>query len=246
MEAQINSNIHYPFKYSSMGGGLYRKCIKRLLDVILSLFALIVLSPVLLLVAALVRIKLGSPVIFKQKRPGLNERIFTLYKFRTMTDERDGNGNLLPDNIRLTKFGSFLRSTSIDELPELVNIIKGDMSIIGPRPLLIKDLVFMTQEQRLRQTVMPGLSGWAQVNGRNGISWEKKLDLDLEYIKNISFLKDFRIVFMTIAKVFKREGINAAGLNTAEDLGDYLLNSGKIDDSFYADCQEKSNQLLMM
>lgn len=158
----------------------------------MSLIAIIILSPVLLLIAALVKIKLGSPVIFKQKRPGLNEKIFTLYKFRTMTDARDENGMLLPDNVRLTRFGRMLRSTSLDELPELFNILKGDMSFVGPRPQLVKDLVFMTPQQRKRHSVLPGLTGWAQINGRNGITWEEKLELDLEYIKNISFFKDSR------------------------------------------------------
>lgn len=246
MQTQINSSIKHHLQYSSKGDGLYRRYFKRLLDFTLALFAIIVLSPVLLAVAVLVRIKLGSPIIFKQKRPGLNEKIFTLYKFRTMTDERDDNGELLPDNIRLTRFGRFLRSTSIDELPELVNIIKGDMSIIGPRPQLVRDMVFMSPEQRRRHDVRPGLSGWAQVNGRNAIEWEDKLKYDLEYIENISLLRDCKIVLMTIAKVFKREGICAAGMDTAEDLGDYLLNSGKIDESYYADRQEESKQMLMM
>ncbi|AGI38247.1 sugar transferase [Thermoclostridium stercorarium subsp. stercorarium DSM 8532] len=162
------------------------------MDIVMSLIAIIILSPVLLLIAALVKIKLGSPVIFKQKRPGLNEKIFTLYKFRTMTDARDENGMLLPDNVRLTRFGRMLRSTSLDELPELFNILKGDMSFVGPRPQLVKDLVFMTPQQRKRHSVLPGLTGWAQINGRNGITWEEKLELDLEYIKNISFFKDSR------------------------------------------------------
>ncbi|AGC67169.1 putative sugar transferase EpsL [Thermoclostridium stercorarium subsp. stercorarium DSM 8532] len=170
----------------------YRKYRKRIMDIVMSLIAIIILSPVLLLIAALVKIKLGSPVIFKQKRPGLNEKIFTLYKFRTMTDARDENGMLLPDNVRLTRFGRMLRSTSLDELPELFNILKGDMSFVGPRPQLVKDLVFMTPQQRKRHSVLPGLTGWAQINGRNGITWEEKLELDLEYIKNISFFKDSR------------------------------------------------------
>ena len=155
-----------------MKGGIYRKYFKRPMDIILSLIALIVLSPILLIVALLVRIKLGSPVIFKQQRPGLNEKIFTMYKFRTMTDERDENGELLSDSIRLTKFGRLLRASSLDELPELFNILKGDMSIVGPRPQLVRDMVFMTKEQRQRHSVLPGLTGWAQVNGRNDVSWE--------------------------------------------------------------------------
>lgn len=207
---------------------MYRKYLKRPMDFILALCALIVLSPLMLILALLVRIKLGSPVIFKQKRPGLNERIFTLYKFRTMTNEKDENGQLLPDEIRLTKFGKWLRSTSLDELPELWNIIKGDMSIVGPRPQLVKDLVFMSEEQRKRHAVLPGLTGLAQVNGRNGISWEDKMKYDLEYISNISFLLDMKIIMNTFLKVIQSEGINAQGMETAEDYGDYLLRKNKI------------------
>lgn len=209
--------------------GIYKRYLKRPLDFLVSLIALIFLSPILLVVAFLVRIKLGSPVIFKQRRPGLNEKIFTLYKFRTMTNERNEKDELLPDNVRLTKFGRFLRSTSIDELPELFNILKGDMSIIGPRPQLIKDMVFMTPEQRKRHSVAPGLSGWAQVNGRNGISWEKKIELDLQYIEKVSFTFDMEIIFKTILKVVKKEGISAEGMDTADDYGDYLLKANKID-----------------
>ena len=187
---------------------MYAKYIKRILDFILSLIALIVLSPVLLVVAILVRIKLGSPIIFKQQRPGKDEKIFTLYKFRTMTDKKDENGNLLPDSERLTKFGKVLRSTSLDELPELVNILKGDMSIVGPRPLLIRDMLFMTDEQRKRHTVRQGLTGLAQINGRNNINWEEKLEYDLQYIKNITFVGDVKIIFKTVLKVLKRDDIN--------------------------------------
>jgi len=175
----------------------------------LSLIAIIVLSPVFLVVAVLVRVKLGSPIIFKQERPGLNEKIFTLYKFRSMTDERDENGELLPDSVRLTKFGKFLRSTSLDELPELFNILKGDMSIIGPRPLLVQYLPLYDEHQRRRHEVRPGLSGLAQVNGRNAISWEEKFNLDIEYVNNISFILDWKIIFLTIKKVFVREGISS-------------------------------------
>jgi len=207
---------------------IYRKYIKRPMDFILALLAIIVLSPVMLVIAISVRVKLGKPVLFKQKRPGLNEKIFTIYKFRTMTDQRDEYGNLLPDNMRLTKFGKFLRSTSLDELPELFNILKGDMSIVGPRPQLVRDLVFMTPEQQKRHSVLPGLTGWAQVNGRNAVTWEKKLELDLEYIEDVNFLNDAKIVFLTIVKVFKREGISADAMDTAEDLGDYLLRENKI------------------
>lgn len=194
----------------------YRKYGKRILDIILSLIAIIILSPVFLVIAILVKIKLGSPVIFKQERPGLNEKIFTLFKFRTMTNERDENGNLLPDSVRLNNFGRFLRSTSLDELPELFNILKGDMSIVGPRPLLVKYLPLYNDHQRHRHDVRPGLTGWAQVNGRNAISWEEKFDLDIEYVNNISLLLDLKIIFLTIKKVFLREGINQPGEATME------------------------------
>lgn len=190
---------------------IYKNYIKRPMDFILSLLAIIILSPVMLVVAILVRIKLGSPIIFKQKRPGLNEKIFTLYKFRTMTDERDKFGELLPDEIRLTKFGKVLRSTSLDELPELFNIIKGDMSIVGPRPLLVQYLPLYNEHQKKRHNVRPGLSGWAQVNGRNAISWEDKFNLDVKYVNNLSFLLDWKIIFLTLKKVFVREGINREG-----------------------------------
>jgi undecaprenyl phosphate N,N'-diacetylbacillosamine 1-phosphate transferase len=224
-------------------GGVYKKYIKRPMDFILSLFTIIVLAPVLLIIAIMVRVKLGSPVLFKQKRPGLNENIFTLYKFRTMTDERDENGELLPDSDRLTKFGRLLRSTSLDELPELFNILKGDMSIVGPRPQLVRDMVFMTPEQRQRHSVLPGLSGWAQVNGRNNITWEEKLALDLEYIKSITFFNDVKIVLMTFVKVFKSDGISTDGMDTAEDLGDYLLRERKISENEYCATLEESKQL---
>jgi len=214
------------------------------MDFILSLCAIIVLSPILLIVALLVRVKLGSPVIFRQKRPGLNEKIFTLYKFRTMTDEKDEAGELLSDEVRLTKFGKFLRSTSLDELPELINIVRDDMSIVGPRPQLIRDMVFMTPEQRQRHSVMPGLSGWAQVNGRNGVTWEEKLSLDLEYIENITFIGDVKIILMTLAKVFKREDICYKGMDTAEDLGDYLLREQKISANEYAACIDDYNTMI--
>ena len=180
---------------------MYAKYIKRILDLILSLMALIVLMPLMIIIGILVRINLGSPIIFKQKRPGKNEKIFTLYKFRTMTDKRDIDGNLLPDEYRLTKFGKFLRSTS------LVNIIKGDMAIVGPRPLLVEYLPYYTEEEKHRHDVRPGLTGLAQVNGRNAISWEEKLKYDTEYIKKISFYSDLKIIFKTIKKTIKREDI---------------------------------------
>ncbi|ARD67586.1 sugar transferase [Eubacterium limosum] len=222
---------------------IYQKYVKRILDITLSCASIIVLSPVMGVTAILVKQKLGSPVIFKQKRPGKDEKIFTMYKFRTMTDERDEKGELLPDSIRLTKFGKMLRSTSLDELPELFNIFKGDMSIVGPRPQLIKDLVFMTPEQRKRQTVLPGLTGWAQINGRNDVTWEDKFKYDLEYLKNISFLKDYKIIVKTITKVFVREGINAKGMDTAEDLGDYLLKQKMISLNQYNMLTKKAERL---
>lgn len=196
--------------------GFYEKFLKRPLDLTLSLLALIVLSPVLLLVAILVRIKLGSPIIFKQHRPGLDEKIFNLYKFRTMTNQKDKNGNLLPDEIRLTKFGKFLRSTSLDELPSLINIIKGDLSIVGPRPLLVEYLPLYNKEQRGRHEVRPGLTGLAQVNGRNAIGWEERFKYDINYVFRVSLLGDLRIIVKTIKKVFIRDGISSDASPTME------------------------------
>lgn len=192
------------------------KYIKRILDIISSLLAIIILSPLLAVTAVLVKTKLGSPVLFKQERPGKDEKIFTLMKFRTMTDERDENGELLPDEVRLTKFGKFLRSTSIDELPELFNILKGDMSVIGPRPLLVEYIPRYNEHQHRRHEVKPGLSGWAQVNGRNSISWEEKFDLDVEYVDNYSFAMDVKILFMTVLNVLKKEGISSETSATME------------------------------
>lgn len=186
--------------------GIYAHCIKRILDILLSGLALIALSPVLLVVAVLVRVKLGSPVIFCQMRPGRNEKIFKMYKFRSMTDARDEKGELLPDDVRLTKFGKALRATSLDELPELWNIFKGDMSIVGPRPQLVRDMVFMTQEQRRRHTALPGLTGLAQVNGRNAISWEDKLQTDLCYVEHITFVGDVKIIAQTVKKSAQPRG----------------------------------------
>lgn len=188
---------------------IYEKYIKRFQDFLLSGFALIVLSPLILLVAILVRVKLGSPVIFKQERPGLNKKIFTLYKFRTMTNEIDVEGNLLSDDKRLTKFGKFLRSTSLDELPELINILRGDMSIVGPRPLLVRYLPFYNEEQSKRHSVRPGLTGLAQIYGRNNLTWEKTFELDVKYVKKITFIGDWKIIFSTVGPVFKRENIAA-------------------------------------
>lgn len=186
---------------------MYRRFVKRGLDFIISLMALIILSPVMLVVAILVRCKLGSPVIFHQDRPGYQEKIFRLYKFRSMTDEKDEQGNLLPDAVRLTKFGRVLRATSLDELPELWNILKGDMSLIGPRPLLVSYLPYYTEEESLRHTVRPGLTGWAQVNGRNLLDWDTRFAKDVEYVRNMSFRLDMKIFFMTIKKVFVHENI---------------------------------------
>ncbi len=225
--------------------GIYARYIKRLLDVLLSGCALIVLSPVLLVTAALVKRKLGSPVIFCQERPGRDEKIFKMYKFRSMTDERDENGELLPDEMRLTGFGRLLRSTSLDELPELWNIFKGDMSIVGPRPQLVRDMVFMTPEQRRRHTVLPGLTGLAQVSGRNAISWEDKLAADLRYIRRITFWGDVKIVLLTVKKVFCREDISADGMDTAEDLGDYLLRTAQVSEEAYQELQAESKALLI-
>lgn len=196
--------------------GFYEKYIKRLLDIVLSGAALVILSPLLLITAVLVRIKLGSPVIFTQERPGKDEKVFKLHKFRSMTDARDASGNLLPDKERLTRFGAKLRSLSIDELPELWDIFRGKMSIVGPRPLLVKYLPLYNEEQRHRHDVRPGLTGWAQVHGRNLTSWEERFEYDVEYVNNISFALDVKIIIMTIRCVLGREGINADGSATME------------------------------
>lgn len=225
--------------------GFYEKYIKRPLDVICALLAIICFFWLYAIIAILVRIKLGSPVIFKQMRPGLNEKIFPLYKFRTMTDERDENGELLPDEIRLTKFGKWLRSTSLDELPEAFNILNGTMSVIGPRPQLVKDMVFMTDKQRMRHTVKPGLSGLAQVNGRNGISWEEKLDWDLKYIEKITFLGDMKAIIDTVGKAFvKKEGINREGTVSDMDFGDWLLSEGAVSKEEYDERQAEAKRIL--
>ncbi|WP_411954024.1 sugar transferase [Alkalibacillus sp. S2W] len=223
---------------------IYNSWIKRLLDFTVSTLATLLLSPLLILLAMLVKIKIGSPVLFKQQRPGFHETIFTMYKFRTMTNETDHNGNLLPDDVRLSKFGKFLRSTSLDELPELLNIIKGDMSIVGPRPQLVKDMVFMTEEQRARHTVRPGLTGWAQINGRNSVTWEDKINFDLEYLRKQSLSFDIKIIILTILNVFKREGITAEGMETAEDLGDYLLRNEVISEDYYNKSIKSSRELV--
>ena len=194
----------------------YAKYIKRVLDIILSTMALLILSPVMLIIALLVRVKLGSPVVFRQARPGKEENIFYMYKFRTMTEEKDKEGKLLPDEERLTAFGKKLRNSSLDELPELINILKGEMSIVGPRPLLVEYLPLYNQEQRKRHEIRPGLTGLAQINGRNAIRWEEKFEYDIEYIKTVSAWTDIKIIYQTIKKVWKREGIQAGQLPTVE------------------------------
>lgn len=198
--------------------GLYERFFKRTLDIFCSCMALLVFWWLYVIVAILVRVKLGSPVLFTQDRPGKDEKIFKLYKFRTMTDARDENGNLLPDDVRLTKFGKLLRSTSLDELPEVFNILKGDMSIIGPRPLLVKYLPLYNEEQKRRHEVRPGLSGYAQVNGRNSVSWEEKFRMDVEYVDHVTFMGDVKIILGTVLKAFvKREGINSETAATMEE-----------------------------
>ncbi len=195
---------------------MYKKYIKRFFDILCALAAIIVFSWLYIIVAILVRVKLGSPVIFKQERPGMNEKIFTLYKFRTMTDKKDENGNLLPDDVRLTKFGRLLRKTSLDELPEAFNILKGDMSVVGPRPLLVSYIPLYNEKQHRRHEVRPGLTGLAQVSGRNAISWEEKFELDVEYVDNITFWGDVKIIFSTVKSVLKSEGISSASHATME------------------------------
>ena len=223
---------------------MYAKFFKRVMDFVLSLCALIVLSPVLLILAVLGAVIMKGNPFFTQLRPGKDEKIFKMIKFRSMTCETDTNGNLLPDEVRLTKYGKFLRATSLDELPELLNIVKGDMSIVGPRPQLVRDMVFMTPEQRRRHSVRPGLTGLAQCNGRNAMSWEKKFEYDLIYIKKITFWGDVKILLQTVVKVFQRDGINEEGMATAEDLGDYLLRIGTVDREEYAEKQAEASRTL--
>lgn len=206
---------------------IYARYIKRILDIVLSLSAIIILSPILLILYILVRVKLGSPVLFKQERPGRKEEIFTLCKFRTMTDKRDEQGELLPDEVRLTKFGKLLRSTSLDELPELFNILKGDMSIIGPRPLLVRYLPWYTESERHRHDVRPGLTGLAQVNGRNALGWEDRFRYDLEYVDHCSFIMDIKIIMMTVGKVLKRSGTLSGAEQTVEDFDIYRKKAEK-------------------
>ena len=232
----------------------YEKFIKRLLDIICSLIAIIAFSWMYIIIAVLVRINMGSPVVFKQPRPGLidpetgRERIFDIYKFRTMTDEKDEHGNLLPDEMRLGKFGRVLRGFSMDEILQVFNILKGDMSIIGPRPQLVRDMVFMTDEQRMRHTARPGLSGLAQASGRNALTWDVKLNKDLEYIYHVTFLEDLRKKAKTVGKVFlkqkDKELQSVSEVDLAEDYGDYLLNSNQISREEYEKKQEEACYLL--
>lgn len=231
--------------------GFYEKYVKRAIDIFCSGLAIIVFCWLYAIIALLVRIKLGSPVIFTQYRPGLidlktgKEQIFKMYKFRTMTDKKDAEGNLLPDEVRLTKFGAWLRSTSLDELPEAFCILNGTMTLIGPRPQLVRDMVFMSDEQRLRHTAKPGLSGLAQVSGRNAISWDKKLQYDLDYIKHVSFGRDLKILFKTVEKAFiKQEGITEEGSVTAADYGDYLLQTKQITREEYDKKQNEAKEIL--
>lgn len=231
--------------------GFYEKYVKRAIDITCATGAIVVFSPLYLGVALLVRTKLGSPVLFTQDRPGLvgpdgKETVFKMYKFRSMTDERDENGELLPDDVRLTKFGKWLRNTSLDELPEAFNILNGTMSLIGPRPQLVRDMVFMADTQRMRHTAKPGLSGLAQVNGRNAISWEDKINWDLKYIEKVSFKEDLKIILETVKKAFiKQEGITQDDMATAEDYGDYLLRTEKVDKNEYEQKQQMAKKILI-
>lgn len=224
---------------------MYAKCWKRLLDLLLSLGALMALSPILLILTILGAVKMKGNPFFTQLRPGKDEKIFKLIKFRSMTCEKDANGKLLPDEQRLTKYGKLLRSTSLDELPELINIVKGDMAIVGPRPQLVRDMVFMTPQQRRRHSVRPGLTGLAQVSGRNNISWEEKFSFDLKYIdRGITLVGDLKILFMTVGKVFKREDVVREGTASDMDLGDWLLEEGKVTQETYDARQQEAKELL--
>lgn len=233
----------------SRNRGLYERYIKRLLDVICSLLAIVVFCWLYAIIALVVRIKMGSPVLFQQPRPGLidpktgKEHIFNMYKFRTMTDARNNTGELLPDEQRLPAFGRWLRSTSLDELPEAFNILRGDMSVIGPRPQLVRDMVFMDERIRMRHTAKPGLSGLAQVNGRNAVTWEQKFEWDLKYIENVSFLYDLKIVWLTVKKVLGREE-SSDELNVTYDYGDWLLVNKKVSQEEYDVLQKKARQIL--
>lgn len=223
---------------------MYKNFFKRIFDIVASGGALILLSPVLLYIAYLVKTRLGSPVLFTQIRPGKDGKLFKMYKFRSMTDERNENGELLPDDVRLTEFGKKLRATSMDELPELINIFKGDMSVVGPRPQLVRDMVFFTDEEMKRQSVYPGLTGLAQICGRNNITWKEKFAYDLEYIKDINFLEDMRIIYRTVFKVSAQADVSTDGMETAEDYGDWLLRTEQIDEETYNNKQMKAKNIL--
>ena len=223
---------------------MYEKYWKRVFDIVLSLGALVVLSPVLLVLAILGAVKMKGNPFFTQLRPGKDEKIFKLVKFRSMTCEKDAAGELLPDEQRLTAYGKFIRTSSLDELPELWNILKGDMSIVGPRPQLVEDMVFMTPEQRKRHTVRQGLTGLAQCNGRNNITWEQKFAYDLQYIEKITLWGDLKIIFQTVGKVLAREGVSSEGVETAEDFGDYLLKKGEIDLAEYQAKMAEAEELV--
>lgn len=233
--------------------GFYEKYIKRLLDIICSLLAITIFSWLYIIIALFVRIKMGKPVLFKQPRPGMidpktgKERIFDMYKFRTMSDARDENGNLLPDEARLGKFGKALRATSLDELPEAFNILRGEMSVIGPRPQLVRDMTFMSEKQRMRHTAKPGLSGLAQVMGRNAITWDDKINLDLKYIENITLLGDLKLVLMTFKKVFIRSNITESNIETdvTLDYGDTLLKEGRVSKEQYDALQTYARKLIL-
>lgn len=231
---------------------MYANFFKRVIDFILALSALIILSPILLVLIVIGAIAMKGNPFFTQMRPGIvdkktgQEKIFKLIKFRTMSNAKDKDGNLLPDDVRLNKYGKLLRSTSLDELPELLNILKGDMAVVGPRPQLVRDMVFMTEEERVRHTVRPGLTGLAQCSGRNSMTWEKKFEYDLEYIKKITLWGDIKIIFKTVGKVFARDGINEEGMATSMDLGDYLLGKGSINKATYDEKQEKARKLLQV
>ena len=229
---------------------MYANCFKRIIDFTVSLVALLVLSPILIVLAVIGAIAMRGNPFFTQLRPGRidkktgEEKIFRLIKFRTMSNAKDEEGNLLPDEVRLNQYGLFLRSTSLDELPELWNVVKGDMSIVGPRPQLVRDMVFMTADQRKRHSVLPGLTGLAQCNGRNNMSWDQKFTYDLQYIEKITLLNDLKIIMKTVVKVFQREGINEEGMATSEDLGDYLLHKHLINADDYDRKQNEALELI--
>ena len=223
---------------------MYQRYFKRIFDVLSSAAVLLLFSPLLIVLAWLVRSKLGSPVIFTQIRPGKNGELFRLYKFRSMTDEKNKNGKLLPDAERMTDFGRKLRATSLDELPELINILKGDMSVVGPRPQLVRDMVFFTPEEMKRQSVLPGLTGLAQISGRNNIDWKERFRYDLQYIQHITFAEDMRIIYRTIFKVGAQEDIATEGMETSEDYGDWLLRRNRITSDDYAESQMRAKRIL--